>query len=251
PPPTGHRFSLALPFVAIVMALPLRLLLERRWAPATVRAALVAGLLFLYASLNERRLVGAVIRDASPDELRLSELLNQRFGPRHLYVAAFDAFFFEKVFYFQDRWKGLRRVDTKFHSYLLENFRRGEKYVYVMILGDAFRRQFEKADPAGRYTRFSVGYSLFFNRFSCGRPSRRFRRAIGPPAPLPASMSGPGFRSRISRSLNGLASRSASTPGNPGSSRGLRPGPRWGSGRRGRRGSDTSIRSAAGRSAPG
>src|SRR5262249_45706444 len=113
PPPTGHRFSLALPFVAIVMALSLRLLLERRWAPATVRAALVAGLLFLYASLNERRLVEAVIRDASPDELRLSKLLNQRFGPRHLYVAAFDAFFFEKVFYFQDRWKGLRRVDTK------------------------------------------------------------------------------------------------------------------------------------------
>ena len=46
---------------------------------------------------------------------------------------------------------------------LLRNFNPKEKYVYVMTLGDVNRKLFEKADPKGRYFRFSVGYSIFAN----------------------------------------------------------------------------------------
>lgn len=163
PPPTTHRFSLAYPFAAIVMALPLGLLLQMRAVPGPIRGAIAGGLLLLFASVNESRLADAVLRDPKPVEFQLSEFLNQRYGPRRLSVAAFDAFFFEKLFYFRDRWKGLRKVETGFHHHLLDRFDKNEKYVYVMILGDDFRKEFERADPAGRYFKFSIGYSIFAN----------------------------------------------------------------------------------------
>ncbi len=162
PPPTCHRFSLAFPSVVILMTLPFYLLLRFSEIPASVRYGLAGGLLLLFVCINERRYVEAVVRDQPSDELRLSEFVNQRYGPRTFYVAAYDSFAFQKIFYFLDRWKN-RHVETGFHHHLLEKFNRKEKYVYVMILGSAFREQFEKADPKGRYFRFSIGYSLFAN----------------------------------------------------------------------------------------
>ncbi len=162
PPPTCHRFAIAFPFFALLMAFPLSLVLRLPDLPASVPSALVAGLLLLFAGINERRFVEATLIDPPSGELRLSELINQRYDGRPLYVAAYDAFGFPKVFYFRDRWKN-RRVETGFHASLLKKFNPNEKYVYVVTLADDFRKQFEKADPRGRFFRFSADYSLFAN----------------------------------------------------------------------------------------
>jgi hypothetical protein len=107
--------------------------------------------------------VEAVVCDQPPDEVRLSELLNQRFGgTRNLYVAAYDAFAFQKTYYFHNKWPH-RHVETGFHSNLLKKFNAKEKYVYVVLFADLFKKPFQEADPNGRFFRFSVGYSLFFN----------------------------------------------------------------------------------------
>jgi hypothetical protein len=162
PPPAYHRFSIAFPFLVIVMTLPFFLLFRLSALPRGNRLALAAGLLLLFACVNERYFVEATIRDIPADELRLSELINQRYDNRNLYVGAFDAFAFQKIFYFRDRWKN-RRIRTTFHDKLLQDFSRDEKYVYVMILGDVFRKRFQEADPKGRFIRFSQAYSLFVN----------------------------------------------------------------------------------------
>ena len=162
PPPTVHRFSITFPFLIILMTLPFFFLLRLPGLSRRARYALAGGLLLLFACANERRFVEAVVRDPAPQELRLSELINQRFDGRNLYVAAFDAFDFQRIFYFRNRWPG-RRVETTFHEHLLKRFNRKEKYVYVMILADAFRERFQKADPDGRFYHFSISYSLFAN----------------------------------------------------------------------------------------
>jgi hypothetical protein len=162
PPPAYHRFSVGFPFLVIFMTLPLSLLLRMPKVPESVRYALVGGLLLVFASVNQRRFTEAVFRDHSYDELRLAELLNQRYGSRKLYVAAFPAYSFQKIFYFRDKWKD-RQVESEFHDNLLKKFNPREKYVYVIILPDPFVQRFEKADPNGRFSRFSVGYSLFAN----------------------------------------------------------------------------------------
>jgi hypothetical protein len=162
PPPTVHRYGLTFPFLAIVMTLPFWLLLRLTRLPGSVRHAVAAGLVLLFVAVNMRRFSEAVFPEQSSDELRLAELLNQKYGGRPLYVAAFPAFGFQKVFYFFDRWKG-RRVETDFHAHLLERVDPRERYVYVITLAGDFRKQFEAADPNGRFTRFSVGYSLFAN----------------------------------------------------------------------------------------
>jgi hypothetical protein len=162
PPPAYHRFSIAFPFLVMVMTLPFFLLFRLSDLPASARYALAAGLLLVYACVNERLFVDATIRDVPSDELRLCELINQRYDGRKLYVGAFDAFAFQKILYFRDRWKN-RPVRTTFHDRLLEDFNPNEKYLYVMILGDDFKKKFQRADPKGRFVRFSESYSLFFD----------------------------------------------------------------------------------------
>jgi hypothetical protein len=161
PPPAYHRFSIAFPFLVIVMTLPFFLLLRVGKLPRSVSYALAAGLLLVFVGVNQRRFTEAVFRDQSADDLRLAELLQHRYGGRNLYVAAFPAFGFEKVLYFRGGWKG--RVETDFHDTLLKKFNRRERYVYVMIFGGDFQKRFEYADPNGRYSRFSTTYSLFAN----------------------------------------------------------------------------------------
>jgi hypothetical protein len=162
PPPAYHRWNIAFPFVAIVMTLPLSLLLRCRWPDRVVRSVVAGGFVFLVASCNERRFVEATLRDSPAAELRLSELINQRYPKRPLYIAAFRSFAFQKIFYFQDRSMG-REVKSAKALKFLKRFRRDEKYVYVMILPDEFRERFEKADPTGRFFRFSSFYAVFAN----------------------------------------------------------------------------------------
>jgi hypothetical protein len=162
PPPAYHRFSIAFPFLVILMTLPFHLLFRLSSLPRANRYALVGGLLLLFACVNQRQFAEAVFRDQPSDDLRLSELINQRFGGRKLYVAAFQSFAFQKIFFFRDRWKN-RPVESAYHSTLLQKFNRREKYVYVMIFADDFRKLFEEADSSGRFIRFSKNYGIFAN----------------------------------------------------------------------------------------
>lgn len=162
PPPTVHRFGIAFPFLVIMMTVPYWLLFRFPGLPWSVRHAIAAGLLLLFVGVNQRRFAEAVLPEQFSADLHLAELLNQRYGGRPVYIAAFPAFGFQKVFYFCDRWKG-RRVETDFHSHLLERFNPRERYVYVVTLGKFFRKRFEEADPNGRFMPFSIGYSLFAN----------------------------------------------------------------------------------------
>ena len=162
PPPAYHRFSIAFPFLVILMTLPFSLLLRLPGLPASNRNALAAGLLLVFACVNQRQFAEAVFRDRPSDDLRLSELINQRFGGRKLYVAAFQSFAFQKIFFFRDKWKN-RPVESAYHSTLLQKFNRREKYVYVMIFADEFRKPFERADSSGRFIPFSRNYALFAN----------------------------------------------------------------------------------------
>ena len=56
-----------------------------------------------------------------------------------------------------------RPIETGFHDNLLKKFNANEKYVYVIILPEPFRKRFEAADPKGRWTRFSNNCILFWN----------------------------------------------------------------------------------------
>ena len=103
PPPTCHRFSIAFPFLVILMTLPFELLLRLTNLRAGLRYVLAGVLLLTFACVNESRLAEAIFRDQSPDEPRIAEFINQRYGARRLYVAAFSAFAFQKIFYFYDR----------------------------------------------------------------------------------------------------------------------------------------------------
>jgi hypothetical protein len=162
PPPAYHRISIAFPFLAILMALPLALLLRIRLLPSNVRYALVGGLLLLFACINERSFMEAVIHDQPSDDLRLARLLDQRYPGRNLYVAAFGGFGLEKVLYFGMKHRP-PKIETNYHENLLKVLKRNEKYVYVIIFPNDFNKKFENADPNGRLFQFSERESVFAN----------------------------------------------------------------------------------------
>jgi len=163
PPPAFHRFSLAFPFLAIVMALPFFLLPRAPGIPNAIRFGAVAGSLLLFACVNEDRLARARLADSPSDHERLAKFLDQRYPDRTLYVAAYPSYAFQKMYVFLKRPGPVRRIRSGYHSDLLERFARREKYVYVITLPEAFNSQFRAADPAGRVFDFSPEYSIFAN----------------------------------------------------------------------------------------
>ncbi|HEU5251579.1 MAG TPA: glycosyltransferase family 39 protein [Thermoanaerobaculia bacterium] len=163
PPPAYHRFSLAFPFLVIVMALPFSLLLRARWLSSPIRGAVAAGCMLLFASVNVDRVAQARLGDRFSDDLRLARFIDQRYPARKLYVAAFPSYAFEKLYFFLKKPGIKRRIQTSFHADLLRSFDRREKYVYAFTLPPAFSAQFLAADPAGKLYRFSIGYGLFAN----------------------------------------------------------------------------------------
>ncbi|MDQ2969968.1 MAG: glycosyltransferase family 39 protein, partial [Acidobacteriota bacterium] len=164
PPPAYHRFSIAFPFLAIVMAVPFFLLRRIPRLPAYAANALTAGLLMLFACRNERQLAEAAIRDVPFREMDLARLVNQRYPGRPLYIAAFPNFGFGRIYYFSGPEARRRpKVETRYHSSLLLDLNRGEKYVYVMIFPELFEAPFKEADSRGKFFRFSNGYATFAN----------------------------------------------------------------------------------------
>ena len=163
PPPAYHRFSLAFPFLLLVMALPFSLLARTLRLPAAVRFAVVAGSLLVFASVNEDRLARARLVDRPSGDERLARFLDDRYPDRALSVAAFPTYAFEKMYFFLKRPGLERQIHSAYHSDLLETFDRREKYVYVITFPEAFDEQFQEKDPAGKVFEFSPDYSVFAN----------------------------------------------------------------------------------------
>jgi hypothetical protein len=163
PPPAYHRFSVAFPFLVILMTLPFSLLVSARRLPRSVRYGLTGGLLLLFACVNERRMVEAVWLDKPVEELRLARYLGNRYPGRSVYVAAYGGFGYGRILYFFMRNPPPRRIETDYHENLLKAFNRNEKYVYLVLFPEEFDEKFRKADPAGRLFQFSKRWSVFAN----------------------------------------------------------------------------------------
>lgn len=161
PPPAYHRFSVAFPFLVILMTFPFVLLFGLGRASRSFRSGLAVALLLAFAAVNLRRFHEAVFRDPLHPDLPMVEMLQHRYAGRKLYVAAFPSYALGKLLYFRGGWKG--PVETDFHDKLLERFSPNEKYVYVITLAPFFRERFEKSDPRGRFVNLNNGYSLFAN----------------------------------------------------------------------------------------
>ena len=162
PPPAFHRWSLAWPFLALLMALPIRKLLDlQRWTPFA-RVGSVVAVLLLFASLNLGRFTQATLGETVPLELSLGEMINSRFPDKKLYVAAFPGQAYEKLAYFANVRRRSRAVTT-YHTDLLESFRADEDYLYVIALPDDFGERFHALDPSARLVRMTPHYALMFN----------------------------------------------------------------------------------------
>ena len=162
PPPAYHRFTVAFPFLAILMAVPFASLGRARSLSAEMRLSIASGLLILYASLNERRFVEAIARDKPSDDLRAVSLLRQRFGDRDPVMALARYSDLDRTLYFYDH-PPRRPVTREFHRWLLRDIDSKRKYVYLTTLPDRWREQFERADPNGRMYRVSWLFGIFAN----------------------------------------------------------------------------------------
>lgn len=162
PPPAFHRFSVAFPLLALLMALPLRAVWDLPVGSRRTRALAVAFGVALFAALNLGHFARGSLNEQAPEELRLGEYINSRFPHKTLYMAAFPGYAYAKLAYFGP----VRRtgpIVTGYHSDLLEGFDAGEDYLYVIAMPDIFGPQFQALDPHGRLRRYSTQYALFFN----------------------------------------------------------------------------------------
>ncbi len=161
PPPAFHRFSVAFPFVTILLVLPLDWLLsQERWG--ALRHDALALTLGAFVASNLLAFGAATRSESYYEGVRLARLINRDFPDRDVYVAAFPSFGFEKCYYFTPG-KNARRVVTDYHKAFLETFNPDEKYLYVITIPKDFDEKFARLDPRGRIIRFSPNYSLFVN----------------------------------------------------------------------------------------
>jgi catechol 2,3-dioxygenase-like lactoylglutathione lyase family enzyme len=161
PPPAYHRFTVAFPFLAILMAVPFAGV-ARPSLSAPVRIAIPAGLLVLYASLNEARFLEAIARDRPVDDLLAVSLLRQRFSERDPIMALARYSDLDRTLYFYER-PPRRPVVRGFHRWLLRDLDPGKKYAYVTAMPDRFETAFRRADPNGRMYRISWFFGIFAN----------------------------------------------------------------------------------------
>jgi hypothetical protein len=161
PPPAFHRWSLAWPFLALLMALPIRALLGLGRLTRFARVGTVAAVLLLFASINLGRFTRATFDDSVPLEIRLGEMINCRFPDKKLYVASFPGQAYEKLAYFANVRRRNRAVTT-YHTDLLETFRTDEDYLYVIAIPDDFGARFHSLDPSARLVRVAPQYALLF-----------------------------------------------------------------------------------------
>jgi hypothetical protein len=162
PPPAFHRFSIAFPFLALLISLPLHAVIDASVARRASRHAAMALLLVGLVFTQHLYFLRAALPENDPAALRLARFIDAQFPDRRLYVAAYPSYAFEKIYRFASRLRR-RRVTTDYHATLLPRLDVTRKYVYVVTLPDTFDAQFTSRDPRGRIIRFAPEYSLFVN----------------------------------------------------------------------------------------
>ena len=161
PPPAFHRFSLAYPFIIIILVAPFEWFLSIKKINRKIITTLTVVILAVIIVDNQNRFMVATASEKENIDIRLSEYLDNHFPERKLYVAAFPGFVFEKIYYFAGN--NYRKITTDYHSNLLQNFNLNEKYAYVILFPETFNSAFAQADPNGTIISFSAKYSLFVN----------------------------------------------------------------------------------------
>ena len=161
PPPGFHRFSIAFPFVSLLVALPIALASRLPFSRVT-RGAVAAGSLALLIGSNVDAFSRAAATEYDHEEIRIASYLNQRFSDRKTYVAAFPGQAFGRLAYFASP-RRPERIMTAYHKDLIRQFRPDEKYLYVVLFPEGFRARFERLDSNGRFVMFGNVWGLFFN----------------------------------------------------------------------------------------
>ncbi len=150
PPVPYHRLSAVYPLLALVLALPIRLIGRLAIRPPVLRGGLQAIAVALVASANYGYFSKIAVTEGTPTDLFLADWVNTRYADRVLYVAAFPGHAYRKLAY----WAPTRRTGktiSDYHSDLLRRFNTEEKYLYLVTFGSEFRERFTRIDPNGRY----------------------------------------------------------------------------------------------------
>lgn len=162
PPPAYHRFSIAFPFLAIVISLPFYLILSIKSFSIPFKYSLIGITILCYIIVNQNYFTKSVVSENYHEALKLANYINQSFDSGNLYIASFPGYAFEKIYYFTKNKKAIS-IQTDYHNNLLAKFNPNEKYLYVILFPDEFDKKFLAADKNGRIVRFSKSYSIFFN----------------------------------------------------------------------------------------
>lgn len=159
PPPGFHRFSLAFPFLVLVMAGGVSWLLgqRNRWRK-------IAGtvLILLFTMSGQKYFWKMTEGEKRFKELDLIEYLKNYYGDREIKVAAYPSNGFEKVYYFAGSRN--QKIKTDYHGVFLNKFNSNEKYIYLILFPQDFNREFAERDKNGSIIRFpGQNYDIFAN----------------------------------------------------------------------------------------
>lgn len=162
PPPAYHRFSLSFPFISIILSIPFYILLSLDKTNKLIRYTVCVIFIFIYMYYNQQYFLKSIKGEDYHESVMISDYINNNLPGRHIYVAAYPGFGFDKVYYFSQG-KNAKSIITGYHDGFLNTFNPNEKYVYAIIFPEAFNEKFQQLDPNGKIINISKGYSLFAN----------------------------------------------------------------------------------------
>jgi hypothetical protein len=162
PPPALHRLSLAFPYFSILSALPFYTVIKvfkKPLIPVTTGFLLITA----YLSYNLLRTKLMLNSETNNESLSISRMINTRFPGRHVHVASFPGFAFEKIYYFSENKTSLT-IDTNYHNNYLEKFKPNEPYIYIIIFPKTFSEKFLSVDPDAEIVYTSDNFAVTVNR---------------------------------------------------------------------------------------
>lgn len=162
PPPGYHRFTLAFPFIAIILSLSFSYLISVHFIPRNIRFSIGAFFLIYFAIINLQYFIPSIKNERNNTNLQIASVINSNYPERNLYIAAFPGYAFEKVYYFSPHKTSLK-VYTEYHDNLLKSFNANERYIYLVTMPEIFNSQLQQKDPHGRVIPYSNEFSLFVN----------------------------------------------------------------------------------------
>lgn len=161
-PPAFHRFSLAFPYLAVIMALAVSAIGRLTGRIKTLSTILTGIILIVFGITNLRHLLLPLEKESVNESLYLSNFINAKYPGRRLHVASFPGYSFDSTYYFSEG-RSATSVDVDYHGNYLNSFKRNEKYVYVMIYPTEFIPKFISIDPKGRIVYMTNSYAVFVN----------------------------------------------------------------------------------------